>query len=131
MFKFNWLFVSGGAPYISLTSLGISFNSISIEKLGNPDKVIVGFDEERCAIGVKAYQGEAGVKPYEFASRVRNGWIRIGCRDFIRYLQNLTGIDFSEAKRYIAEYDAETDALVIYVRGAYEGEKEGNTDESH
>ena len=43
-FDFNWSAVSGGAPYVTFSSLGIAFNSVSIEKLGSPDKVMVGFD---------------------------------------------------------------------------------------
>lgn len=118
-FNFNWSAVSGGAPYVTLSSLGIAFNSVSIAKLGNPEKIIVGFDEEQCVIGVKAYDGESGIKPYDFASRVKNGWIRIGCRDFIKYLQALSGIGFSPAKRYVATFDAKLSILVVSIRGEY------------
>ena len=121
-FDFNWSAVSGGAPYVTFSSLGIAFNSVSIEKLGSPDKVMVGFDEAQCTIGVKAYNGEAGVKPYEFAGRVKNGWVRIGCRDFIKYLQAISGIEFSPAKRYVATYDAESNILIVQVKGDYEYE---------
>ena len=121
-FNFNWSAVSGGAPYITLSSLGIAFNSVSIEKLGNPEKIMIGFDEGQRIIGVKAYKGEPGIKPYEFADRVKNGWIRIGCRDFIKYLQALSGISFSSAKKYIAKFDAKESILLIDVMGGNESE---------
>ncbi|MDL2235933.1 hypothetical protein LJC07_07315 [Christensenellaceae bacterium OttesenSCG-928-L17] len=119
-FNFNWSAVSGGAPFVTLSSLGISFNSVSIEKLGNPEKIMVGFDEEQCVIGVKAYNNEAGIKPYEFAGRVKNGWVRIGCREFIRYLHALSGIEFYPSKKYIAKFDAGTDTLIVEIRGEFE-----------
>ena len=88
-YSFNWSAVSGGAPYVTISPISIAFNSVSIEKLKNPEKVIIGFDEDNCVIGVKAYAGEPAIKPYTFASRVKNGWVRIGCRDFVKYLQAL------------------------------------------
>ena len=119
-FKFNWSVVSGGAPYITLSTLGIAFNSVSIERLGNPEKILIGFDEEQFVIGFKVYENEMDAKPFEFSGRVRNGWIRIGCRDFIKYLQSLTGIDFSVAKRYIAARDAKSGILLVHVKGETE-----------
>jgi hypothetical protein len=122
-YNFSWSSVSGGAPYVTFSSLGIAFNSVSIEKLGSPEKIMVGFDEEKLVIGVRAYDGNINIKPYEFSDRIRNGWIRIGCKEFIRYLQKLTGIDYSIAKRYIAEYDGNTNTLIVELVKAYEDEE--------
>ena len=130
-FKFNWNAVSGGAPYVTLSSLGIALNSVSISKLDTPRKVIVGFDEEQCVIGIKAYTNEPDVKPYEFSERIRNGWIRLGCRDFIKYLSALTDIDFSKSKRYVATFDANTAILAVRVRGESDaGENDEPDDKS-
>lgn len=115
-YNFNWSVVSGGAPCITISSLGIAFNSISIDKLGLPDKILVGFDEANCAIGIKAYEGEQEGRPYEFANRVKNGWIRIGCKDFIKYLHSITGIDFTASKKYTAQYDAESKILIVDIQ---------------
>jgi len=122
-YNFNWSIVSGGAPYVTIASLGISFNSAAVSKLGNPEQIIVGFDEDRFVLGIKAYSGEPS-KPYEFASRVRNGWIRIGCKDFVSYLERLTNMDFSTAKRFIAETDVESGVLVVDVGRGATNEKE-------
>jgi hypothetical protein len=115
-YNFNWIAVSGGAPYVTLSSFGIAFNSVSIEKLNTPEKILVGFDEDKFVIGVKAFNGELGLKPYEFSSRIKNGWIRIGCKDFIKYLQSLTGIDFSTSKKYTAKYDTEGKVLLVEIK---------------
>lgn len=115
-FNFNWNAVSGGAPYITLSTISIAFNSVSISKLGNPEKVVIGFDEDQCAIGVKAYSGEENTKAYDFANKIKNGWVRIGCRDFIKYLSAITGIEFYPAKRYVARFDAQEKVLFVLVR---------------
>lgn len=115
-YSFNWSAITSGAPYVTISSLGIAFNSASITRLESPQRVLVGFDEEKCAIGVRAYKNEQELTAYPFAERVKNGWTRIGCRDFIKYLQSVSGVDFSTARRYIAKYDATEKLLIVYVR---------------
>ena len=115
-YNFNWSAVSRGAPYITFSSLGIALNNSSIEMLGKPKKVIIGFDEEFCVIGIKSFDGEKGTKSFDFSSRVRNGWVRIGCRSFIKNLQAMLGIDFSSAKRFMAQYDRNKGILFVSLR---------------
>ena len=75
-----------------------------------------GFDQKACAIGVRA-RGEDTTSPYyEFAHRAKNDWVRIGAKDFMRYLSKASGIDFlSKSKQFIAEFDPETETLIIVV----------------
>lgn len=124
-FNFNWSAVSGGAPYVTFSSLSIAFNSVSIAKLNSPEKIMVGFDEDNLVIGVRAYDGNKSVKPYEFNGRVKNGWIRIGCKEFIKYLSKLSGIDFTLSKKYIATFDDATETLIVEIKDKFEaGENE-------
>ena len=115
-YNFNWSSVSGGAPFVTFSSLGIAFNSVSIAKLNSPDKIMIGFDEDNLVIGVRAYDGNEQIKPYEFSSRIKNGWIRIGCKEFIKYLQKLIEIDFSLAKKYVATFDGATKTLIVELK---------------
>ncbi|MCL2221326.1 MAG: hypothetical protein FWC20_04230 [Oscillospiraceae bacterium] len=115
-YNFNWNAISGGAPYVTISTIAIAFNSVSIEKLGYPQKVLVGFDEGQCVIGVKPYRGEPNVKPYDFSRKIKNGWVRIGCKDFVRYLETIVGEPFSPSKKFLAEYDDRNELLVIAVR---------------
>lgn len=119
-FNFNWNAVSGGAPYVTISSIAIAFNSVAIEKMGNPEQVIVGFDEQQCVIGVREYLGEPNVKPYDFARRVKNGWVRLGCKDFVKYLESLANISFTPSKKYVAKYDDIEKTLLVFVRDEYE-----------
>ena len=98
-FNFDWNYVAAGAPYITISELALGFNTPSVSLLGNPEEVVVGFDEQTLTIGVKKYDGNENVKAYKFYSRMKNGWVRIGCKDFIKYLSTLTGLQFSPAIR--------------------------------
>ena len=52
-FNFDWNCVAAGAPYITISELALGFNLPSISLLGNPEEVVVGFDEKTMTIGVK------------------------------------------------------------------------------
>lgn len=117
-FNFNWNCVASGAPYITISELGLGFNKPSISLLGNPEEVVVGFDDHTMTIGVKQYDGNKEIKPYKFYGREKQGWIRIGCKDFIKYLSSLTGLSFNPAIRYVAKFDTEEKILYVSVLDA-------------
>ncbi len=114
-FNFDWNCVSAGAPYVTISELSLGFNTPAISMLNNPETVAIGFDEKHLTIGVKDAKDMANVKPYRFYSRIKSGWVRIGCRDFIKYLSAISGINFSPAKKFIARYDSEEQVLYIKV----------------
>ena len=115
-YNFDFSYLKNGNPIVTLSSFGIAFNKGAIESLGTPDQVIIGFDQKACAIGIRA-KGEDTTSPsYEFARRIKNDWIRIGAKDCVKYLSKVSGIDFlTKAKQFIAEYDPETQTLVVVV----------------
>lgn len=115
-YNFDFSYLKNGSPIVTLSSFGIAFNKGAIEALGTPEQVIIGFDPEACAIGVRA-RGENTTSPsYDFARRIKNDWIRIGAKDFVKYLAKVSGIDFlTKAKQFIAEYDPETETLIVVV----------------
>lgn len=117
-FNFDFSVVKSGGPLVTINNVGLSFNSDVQTLLGNPDKIIIGFDKNRCAIGVKDFEGEMTDDKaiYEFNSRVdKYGWIRISMRDFIKYLSKVSGMSFSPAIRFIPDYDEEKKMLIIMV----------------
>lgn len=130
-FNFDWNYVASGAPYITISELALGFNSPSISLLGNPEEVVVGFDDETMTIGVKKYDGNENAKPYKFYSRIKNGWVRIGCKDFVKYLSSLTGLQFSPAIRYVAKFDAEEKILYISVLDVPQNKKDGEVDKDN
>ena len=128
-FNFDWNYVAAGAPYITISELALGFNAPSISLLGNPEEFIIGFDDQTMTIGVKKYDGNENVKSYKFYSRMKNGWVRIGCKEFIKYLSSLTGLEFSPAIRYIAKYDEQEEILYISVLDALQSPKYEEVDE--
>ena len=114
-FNFDWNYVSAGAPYVTVSELGLAFNTPAISLLGNPEDVVVGFDEIQMVIGVKDAKSMTDVKSYKFYSRIRTGWVRIGCKDFVKYLSAISGIQFSPAKKFVARYDKEKQILYIII----------------
>ena len=115
-YNFDFSYLKNGAPAVTLSSFGIAFNKGAIESLGVPDKVIIGYDQEKQAIGVRARGDDTDSPYYDFAPRVKNDWIRIGAKDFMKYLSRISRIDFlSKAKQFIAEFDEETQTLVIVI----------------
>lgn len=115
-YNFDFSFLKNGNPVVTLSAFGIAFNKGAIESLGSPERVIIGYDPQAHAIGVRA-KTEGIVSPaYEFAHRIKNDWIRIGAKDFMKYLSKVSGIDFlTKAKQFVAEYDSETETLIIVV----------------
>ena len=115
-YNFNFSFPKNGSPIVTLSAFGIAFNKGAIEDLGTPEEIIIGFDQQACAIGVRA-KGEDTTSPsYEFARRIKNDWIRVGAKDFMKYLSKTSGIDYlSKSKQFIAEYDPETETLIVVV----------------
>ena len=115
-YNFNFSFLKNGNPVVTLSSFGIAFNKGAIEALGTPEEIVIGFDQKACAIGVRR-KGEDETSPsYEFARRIKNDWIRVGTKDFMKYLAKASGIDFlSKSKQFVAEFDLETETLIVVV----------------
>lgn len=115
-YNFDFSYLKNGNPIVTLSSFGISFNKGAIESLGTPERIIIGYDQVAHAIGIRASSGNTSVPSYEFASRIKNDWIRIGAKDFMKHLARTSGIDFLEkSKQFVADYDSETKTLVVIV----------------
>ena len=116
-FNFDFNCLKKGAPVVTLSSSGISCNLASVRLLDNPEYVIVGFDSDCMALGIKASPAVVeGVPTYPFYSRLRNDWVKIGGRGFLCHLSRVSRIDFiSKAKQFIPEFDEESNTLVVYV----------------
>ena len=113
-YNFDFSYLKNGAPAVTLSSFGIAFNKGAIESLGTPDQIIIGYDPVRA-------RGDDTTSPcYDFAPRVKNDWIRIGAKDFMKHLSRTSKIDFlTKAKQFIADFDEETQTLIIVIDEAH------------
>lgn len=113
--NFDWNYVSAGAPYITISLTAIAVNTSAISLLGDPENVAVGFDEKNMMIGIMPHDGNKNVKLYKFSGRMKNSWVRIRCKDFIKYLSSLAGKNFSPVIRYVAKHNEEDNLLYISI----------------
>ena len=115
---FDFSFVRSGPPVVTLSATGIAFNTGARALLGFPEYVDVGYDAKAKAIGVCAHRKDVSTEPFEFERREKDGWIRINAKEFSRYLEQQTGMNFREkAKQFLPEYD-ETNRMLIVVLDA-------------
>ena len=116
-YKFDFNFVKAGAPIVTLSPLGMGFNPLARSLLGFPEFVKIGFDKQRCAIGIKKGSKSEDADSFEFEKKEKNGWVRLGCKDFTKYLSSISGLDFiTRAKQFVARYDEENEILVVEVK---------------
>lgn len=119
-YNFDFSYLKNGSPVVTLSAFGIAFNKGAIDALSRPDQVIIGYDQENHAIGVRAKGEDSTIPSYEFASRIKNDWIRIGAKDFMKYLFRVSGIDFlSKSKQFVAEFDDDTQTLIVVIDEAH------------
>lgn len=115
-YNFDFAYLKNGSPIVTLSAFGIAFNKGAIESLGVPDQVIIGYDQEQHAIGIRARGKDTTLPYYDFAPRIKNDWIRIGAKDFMKYLSRVSQIDFlTKSKQFLAEYDEDSQTLVVVV----------------
>ena len=115
-FCFDFSYLKNGSPIVTLSSLGIAFNRGSVELLGSPKQIIVGYDRQRNAIGVRARGNDQCHPCYDFADRIKHDWVRIGAKDCMAQLNKASGIDFlTKSKQFIPEFDDATQTLIIVV----------------
>ena len=80
----------------------------------NPERVLIGYDEINKVIGVKPVGDDyEHNRSYPFKNRELKGYVRIGNREFLKYIAIKAGIDISKAKKYIAEWNEEQGLLII------------------
>ena len=93
-YSFDYHFVKAGAPIVTISATGIAFNPVVRSMLGHPQFIAIGFDANRMAIGIRPAGETEDADVYPFEIREKNGWIRIGCREFVKHLSETTGMDF-------------------------------------
>ncbi len=114
-FNFDFTLIKRGAPVVTLSSLGIALNESTQKLLDNPEYISVGYDVAKKMLALRATD-ESDENGCRIGGRARQGWVRVGCKDFIRYLSAETGIDFmKKAKQFFAQFNEEIGMVTIEV----------------
>jgi hypothetical protein len=113
--KFEWYSPTTGAPIVSLAEYGIIFNYGTIEIMGKPEYVKLGYDEENNIIGVTPCDKNEENKIL-FYAKMKNNYIRLANKGFIGFLKSKINEDIeieNKAKRYIAKWSKADKILYI------------------
>lgn len=102
--KLVWGSPKGSMPTINISSYGFQFNKPAIDLLGKPKGIKIGFDKEKEKIYFMAMDDLKKEKVYKFTGRLKTskGYIRIGNKNFLRYVSSIIGIDLLNKTRQFA-----------------------------
>lgn len=116
MYDFDYNFIRNGGPIVTCSTIGLAFNSGARALLGYPESVEIGFDQANNAIAVREHESESQNNYYVFEPKERNGWVRCSMRNFMSYLSQQTGIDFSKkAVQFTPKIDKETGLFIVMI----------------
>lgn len=106
---------NGSAPVVSIAEYGITFFNGTLTIMKNPDFIKLGFDKDKSSI-VAAPCNEDDDNAIEFISRKRNGYVRIGNKDFIRFIKSMMNDEMiitKNATKYLAKWNDDENLLEI------------------
>lgn len=125
----EWFNPSLGTPTVTIAEYGVGFNKAAIEALGNPKKIKMGFDKEDKVVVVIPTQ-EDDASAITFASKERNGYIRISSKDFARFiLRYLPDLKLNKAIRCLARIDDGSGALHADLKQIVESDSESSEEQ--
>jgi len=127
--NFEWFNPMVGTPMVSFAEYGLGFNRAAIEALGNPAKVRLGFDKESRIIGIMPAT-EDDLTAVVFASKERNGYVRISSKDFTRFiLRYCPDLKLEKALRCLAWFDEVQGALLADLKQTVDSDVDNNSEE--
>jgi len=116
MFEFEYFNPALGAITVSIAEYGLTFSKAAVEVLGRPQYVMLAYDKTKQIVGVIPVD-EAESKKIEFISKMKNGYVRINTKDFVRFLMKHFPDDpqmfGKKATRYFSYWDEKTNVLVV------------------
>lgn len=136
MFKFDFFNPKQGPIIVSVADYGITFSKAAIEVMGRPKYIRIGFDKEKCVLGIMPIN-EEGELQVPFAEKEKHGYIRINNKEIVRFLMkyfddNCVRNFGSKATRYLTYWDEEQALLVVNMRRPLDREDDSkNTQEKN
>jgi hypothetical protein len=109
----QWFTSKMTIPSVSIASYGFTFNSGSLQFFREIPSVLLGYDSTQKKVYVKLLRDrdETAFSIPELDERTRS--IRISCRDFVQFLQVKTKLDFEKPVKYFADWDEESNLLIV------------------
>lgn len=114
---FEWYYPNSKLLQVSIFDSGITFYNETVEVMGSPKYIILGYNEDNKIIGVRACEN-AEDNCIDFSIKKKNSYIRINDKKFIRFIESHLGETASfkgRQKKYPAKWDAENSTLYIFL----------------
>lgn len=125
-----WFNAKLGIATVSLASYGLVFSRATVAGMGAPSHVRLGFDAEAQQIFV-APTDAGDPHAIAFASRERDGSVRLNTRDFVRLVRaqlrnKAIGL---QTARFLAKWCPETQMLSVDLRVPLDSSSDTESDE--
>jgi hypothetical protein len=113
------------SPLVSITQYGLVFNQAAVVALAKPQYVMLGFDADKNVIVVKpvseATEADLALA-VPFASKERNGSVRLATREFLRFLlSRKPDLASLLGTRFSAHWDDKERALIVDLQQRHQG----------
>ncbi len=117
-YDFNFNIDKSGIAKISVSSAGIAFSKESIELLGRPERVNIGIDKKQGVLAVRKAIDNISIKAYPFVTAEKKAnWLRINSKPLLKEIASITKTVYTTTSvSYCAEYDEETQMLLVYLK---------------
>lgn len=116
MFEFEYFNPALGAITVSIAEYGLTFSKAAVEVLGRPQYIMLAYDKNKRIVGVVPVE-EGENKKIEFISKIKNGYVRINTKDFVRFLMkhfpDAPQMFGNKATRYFSYWDDELEVLIV------------------
>lgn len=131
--NFIWSTPSAGGPIVSIAEYGITFNAMTIELLRRPKQVMIGYEQDKNIVGIKPIynEDENKTKAFTFIERERHGSVRIGNKDFVKYIGSKSGLDFSTSRKFIADWDGENEMIIVDLNKPLDSSSNDSSEENN
>ncbi|MDT8903182.1 hypothetical protein [Anaeroselena agilis] len=131
LFKFEYFNPSLGTITVSIAEYGLTFSRAAVEVMSKPDYIVLAFDKEKQVIGVIP-TSESEPNKIEFISKLKNGYVRINNKDFIRFLmryfQDSSEMFTGRAIRYFSYWDEDNKALIVDLKRPLDSNDDGGNE---
>lgn len=116
MFEFEYFNPALGAITVSIAEYGLTFSKAAVEVLGRPQYIMLAYDKNKQIVGIIPVD-EGETKKIEFISKMKNGYVRINTKDFVRFLMkhfpDSPQMFSKKAIRYFSYWEDESSVLIV------------------
>ena len=113
--KFEWYVPKNKNSYISIAKYGMTFSNSAIDMIGNPEYIMVGYDEKNNIIAIKSCSKDErkGMKLNKLGKNIN---IRLANRGLTYYLISMGVKIEAKARKYNIKYDEKQKLFYINLK---------------